>query len=491
MGLKQKTLSGFIWTSAGMLGNGFMSFLVTMMLARILLPYHFALVELLLIFLAISNVIVDSGFSQAIIRDDNPSEKDLSSVFYFNIALSFTIYICLFFAAPYISSYFDAPVLKLLSRVVFLVIIFNSFSIIQNATLNRNLNFAAVNKSSVIGSFLAGTISIIMAFTGFGIWALVANMVLLPFFRSILLWHHSRWRPIKSFSFNSVKKYFAFGGFLMVQGIIDAISTNLVSLLIGKTYTKNDLGYFSQGRKLDGYIVSPFNSIIQKVTYPILSKIKNEESRLKDGYRKIVGVVMFNFIPVMVFTIGTSENMIITLFGEKWAEAGIYLRIAAMGAFLFPLQVVCTNIIMIKGKTNIMLIFSFIKHCIRIFLLLAFINSGVLTLAVVFSISTLIGSLLYIFPGMKYLKYSVIELLVDLYKTIISSLIAITPILIFNKLLINLNPIIILILNCMTMGLVYLIVSFIFRNKNLVESVSIFKLLFLRLNKQDVVNTQF
>ena len=183
-----------------MLGNGFMSFLVTMILARILMPYHFALVELLLIFLAISNVIVDSGFSQAIIRDDNPSEKDLSSVFYFNIVLSFTIYICLFFAAPYISDYFDAPELKLLSRVVFLVIIFNSFSIIQNATLNRNLNFAAVNKSSVIGSFLAGGISIIMAFTGFGIWALVANMVLLPFFRSIILWNHSKWRPIKSFS---------------------------------------------------------------------------------------------------------------------------------------------------------------------------------------------------------------------------------------------------------------------------------------------------
>ena len=424
MGLKQKTLSGFIWTSAGMLGNGFMSFLVTMILARILLPYHFALVELLLIFLAISNVIVDSGFSQAIIRDDNPSEKDLSSVFYFNIALSFTIYICLFFAAPYISSYFDAPVLKLLSRVVFLVIIFNSFSIIQNATLNRNLNFAAVNKSSVTGSFLAGTISIIMAFTGFGIWALVANMVLLPFFRSILLWHHSRWRPIKSFSFNSVKKYFAFGGFLLVQGIIDAISTNLVSLLIGKTYTKNDLGYFSQGRKLDGYIVTPFNSIIQKVTYPILSKIKNEESRLKEGYRKIVGIVMFVFVPVMFFTIGTSENMIITLFGEKWAEAGVYLKIAAIGALLFPLQHVCTNIIMIKGKTNIMLIFSFIKHGIRIILLLAFLKSGVLALAIVFSLSTLIGSLLYIIPGMKYLNYKITELFTDCTKLYLRRLLA-------------------------------------------------------------------
>lgn len=475
MGLKQKTVSGFIWTGAGMLGNGFVSFLVTMILARILLPYDFALVELLLIFLAISNVIVDSGFSQAIIRDDNPSETDLSSVFYFNIVLSFTLYILLFFAAPYISNYFEAPELTLLSRVVFLVIIFNSFSIIQNATLNRNLNFAAVNKSSVIGSFLAGGISITMAFTGFGIWALVANMVLLPFFRSIVLWYHSNWRPKKTFSIKSVKRYFAFGGFLMLQGIIDAISTNLVSLLIGKTYTKNDLGYFSQGKKLDGYIISPFNSIVQKVTYPILSKIKNEGERLKDGYRKIVGVVMFVFIPIMFLTIGASDNMIITLFGSKWAEAGIYLKIAAIGALLFPLQTVCTNIIMIKGKTKIMLRFAFIKHGLRIVLLLSFLKFGVLALAIVFALSTTIGSLLYISLGMRYLKYSIIELFKDLYKTIIASLLGLTLVLILNYLLSDQNTILIFALQSIIMTITYLVFSIILKNEYFNEAISMFK----------------
>lgn len=483
MGLKQKTVSGFIWTAAGMLGNGFVSFLVTMILARILLPYDFALVELLLIFLAISNVIVDSGFSQAIIRDDNPSQTDLSSVFYFNIALSFTLYILLFFAAPYISDYFKAPELTLLSRVVFLVIIFNSFSIIQNATLDRNLNFAAVNKSSVIGSFIAGGISIIMAFTGFGIWALVTNMVLLPFFRSILLWYYSNWRPKKSFSIKSVKKYFSFGGFLMVQGIIDAISTNLVSILIGKAYTKNDLGYFSQGRKLDGYIISPFNLIVQKVTYPILSKIKNEGERLKEGYRKIVGVVMFVFIPVMFLTIGASDNMIITLFGSKWAEAGMYLKIAAIGALLFPLQTVCTNIIMIKGKTKIMLSFAFIKHGLRIVLLLSFLKSGVLALAIVFALSTTIGSLLYISLGMRYLKYSIIELFKDLYKTIIASLLGLTLVLILNYLLSDQNTILIFALQSIIMAITYLIFSIVLKNEFYKESILIFEPLLLKIKK--------
>lgn len=483
MGLKQKTVSGFIWTSAGMLGNGLVSFLVTMILARILLPYDFALVQLLAVFLAISNVVVDSGFSQAIIRDDDPSETDLSSVFYFNICLSFIVYIILFFAAPQISSYFAAPELTILSRVVFLVIIFNSFSIIQNATLNRSLEFALVNRASVTGSFLAGGISIIMAFTGFGIWALVANMVLLPFFRSILLWYHSSWRPIKAFSIKSVKRYFGFGGFLMVQGIVDAISTNLISLIIGRVYTKDDLGYYSQGKKLDGYIVTPFNSIIQKVTYPILSKIKNEGARLKEGYRKIVGVVMFAFIPVMLFTIGTSDNMIITLFGEKWAEAGIYLKIAAVGALLFPIQYVCTNIIMIKGKTNIMLIFSVIKHGIRIVLLLAFINSGVLALAIVYTSSTLIGSILYIYLGMKYLHYSIFELFNDLYKSVFSSLIALAPILLLDHYMVHLNTIFVFVLQGITMVILYLMTSLLFKNEYLSEAVSMVKPILLKIKR--------
>lgn len=483
MGLKQKTLTGFIWSSAGTLGNGLISFIVTMILARLLLPYHFALVALLQIFLAISNVIVDSGFSQAIIRDDNPSKTDLSSVFYFNVILSLFIYIILFLSAPYIGSYFKAPELTLLSRIVFLVIIFNSFSIIQNAILNRNLNFAVLNKSSVLGSIIAGFISIIMAVTGFGIWALVANMVLLPFSRSIILWYNSKWRPTKIFSFLSVKKYFAFGGFLMFQGIIDAISTNLVSLLIGKVYTKNDLGYYSQGKKFEEYLVIPFNSIVSKVTYPILSKIKNEDSRLKNGYRQIVGVIMFLFLPTMFFTIATAENMIVSFLGTKWAEAGVYLKIASVGGLFFPLQHVCTNVIMIKGKTKVMLQFAFIKQGIRILLLLGFMNKGVLVLALLFTASTIIGSLLYIIIGMSYLKYSFFELFQDLYKTFFSSLIGIVFVISIGHLITNINTTAIFCIQVIIMGVIYILCSKVFRNEYFKEVLLLIKPIILRLRK--------
>lgn len=464
MGLKQKTITGFIWTSAGTVGNGLVSFLVTIILARILLPYDFAIIELLVIFVSVSNVIVDSGFSQAIIRDDNPTEEDLSSVFYFNIALSFTLYILLFFAAPYISDYFEAPELTVLSRVVFLVIIFNSFSIIQNATLSRNLNFAAVNKSSVIGSFLSGGISLIMAFTGFGIWALVANMVLLPFFRSVFLWYQSNWRPTKMFSFLSIKKYFAFGGFLMLQGIIDTIVTNITSFIIGKVYSKNELGFYSQGGKLNGYIVNPLSLIISKVTYPILSKVKNDEGRLKEIYSKVMGLVVFVILPFSIFLCINSENTIVFLFGEKWRPAAIYLSLFAVFGMFNPLQHVCRNIIMVKGKTKTLFYFAFVKQAVRLITIILAIPMGVLAIASANIITSVIASMFYIFLGIYYLNYSVKEFLKDIYKTIISGILLAISIFVSFYILNDLNIYLTVSIQIIIMLLVYLGSSIFFHN---------------------------
>lgn len=269
----------------------------------------------------------------------------------------------------------------------------------------------------------------------------------------------------------------------MFQGIIDAISTNLVSLLIGKVYTKNDLGYYSQGKKFEGYLVIPFNSIVSKVTYPILSKIKNEDSRLKNGYRQIVGVIMFVFLPTMLFTIATSENMIVTFFGTKWAEAGIYLKIATFGSLLFPLQYVCTNVIMIKGKTKVMLQFAFIKHGIRLLLLLGFMNKGVLALAIVYTISTIIGSLLYIILGMSYLKYSIFELSQDLYKTFLCSLIGITSVIVIGHFITNISTIAVFSIQIILMGLIYVTCSRILKNEYFKEILLLIQPVLLKLRK--------
>lgn len=402
-----------MWTSAGTVGNGIVSFFVTMILARMLLPYHFALIELLVVFISISNVIVDSGFSQAIIRDDDPSGKDLSSVFYFNIALAGVIYVLLFYAAPHLASYFEAPELTVLARVTFLVIICNAFSVIQNATLSRGLNFAAVSKSSVIGTFIAGVISVIMAFAGCGIWALVANMVLMPFLRSILLWIQSAWKPSPEFSLKSIRKYFGFGIFLMIQGVVDAVTSNVISLFIGKVYSKNDLGYYSQGNKLDGYVFAPLARVIRKVTYPILSKLKYDEEGLKNGYMQVIGVMMFVIVPITAFLIVAADNFVVFVLGDKWLFSGPYVAMFAFAGLFYSLQEVCINILLVKGKSRLNLAISLCRQGLRIAAIILFIKQGVLTLSLAFILAGTAGSVLFIHFGLKEIKSGIGRIIRD------------------------------------------------------------------------------
>lgn len=424
MGLRDKLLSGFLWTGLGTIGNGIISLLVTVFLARLLTPEDFALIALLTIFVSVSNIIVDSGFSQAIIRDDKVSETDLSSVFWFNLVLSFSFYVILFFSSNFIATFYNEPQLINLSRVVFLVIIFNAFIIIQNATLKRNLDFVTIEKSSVLGALLAGVISVLMAFTGFGIWALVANMVLMPFFRGILLWTFSKWRPKLLFSFDSIKKYFGFGGFLMLQGLIDVIMTNINSILIGKVYTKADLGYYSQGGKLNTYIVTPLEVVMDKVLYPVFSKLKNEPEKLKEGYRKTISTVLFIMFPVLMFVICNPESTITFFFGEKWAPAAVYLQLISILALFQLVHKAFMNVVLIKGKTKNLLYFAIIKQTLRLIALLITVRISVFAMAFGFCLSGIIGSILYICLGMYYLKYNFIEIIKDNLKTIIITMLS-------------------------------------------------------------------
>ena len=473
MGLRSKAFSGFLWSSAGTLGNGLLGLLVTVILARLLTPEDFALIALLTVFVAISNVLVDSGFSQAIIRDDNPSEQDLSSVFLFNMTLSVGLYVILFIASSYIAVFYDFPELATFSRIVFLVIIFNAFSIIQNATLKRNLDFAKVEKSSVLGALCAGLLSVIMAFSGFGIWALVANMVLMPLFRSVLLWTFSKWRPKQKFSFLSIRKYLSFSMFLTIQYLIDVFVTNLNTLFIGKVYTKNDLGYYSQAGKLDSYIVTPLGSVLDKVVYPIFAKVKNDQDRLKEGYRQMLGLLLFVSLPVMLFVAFNAENTVVFFFGEKWRESGDYLKLLAILGLFQIIHKVFTNLVIVKGNTKTMLVFAVVKQSLRVLALVFTIHVSVDAMVLGFVVSGIIGSVLYIGLGMYYLQYHLKELFFDNYKTIISTFFAIVSVLYFAN---TFRSVYVgFVLQCILMLVIYLFLNVLQKNGNVRLILSLLK----------------
>lgn len=420
-GLRKESIQGFFWMSLGKIGTGFTSLLVTMILARLLVPEDFAIIELLIIFIAISNIFIDSGFSQAIIRDDDPSQKDLSSVFYFNLFISLIVYLILYIGAPYLADFFHSSKLILLSRFAFLVIIFNSLIIIQNAKLVREFKFKIVSKCAVIGMVGAGLISVTLAVLGFGVWAIAANIVMQPLLKACSLWIFSNWRPSIYFSFKVIKKYLSFSFFLLLQGLMDSIITNINSLIIGKIYTKQDLGFYSQGRKLDGYIVSPFVMVLEQVTYSITSKIKNEDERLRLSYKQIFKIILFVFMPVSFFVILNGDLIVSVLFGDKWISAGIYLSISSIFDLFFPIQKLCTNIIMVKGETKKMFYFAIVKQFTRLIVVIALAKTSVLALALGFTLSGIFGGLLYIILGFKLINYTFLEFFKDQTKTIVAS----------------------------------------------------------------------
>lgn len=465
MSLRNNTLRGFIWTGLGTVGNGLTTVLVTVVLARLLTPNDFATVELLAIFIAISNIFIESGFSQAIIRDDYPSQKDLSTVFFFNLIVSLLLYTILFFFAPYIASFFNTPELVSISRVAFLVIIFNSLTIIQNSLLSRELKFKELSMAAVIGMIIAGIIAIVMAFLGCGIWAIVANLVLTPLFRSIILWTRSIWRPSLVFELASLKRYFNFGGFLLLQGIMDAITNNIISLFIGKLYTKNDLGYFSQGRKLDSYIITPLSSVLEKVTYPILSQIKNEDERMRSGIREITGITTFVLLPLVLFFCIYGEEFTIFLYGEKWLPSAVYLQMMILTAFFLPLQKIYMNIIMAKGKTKQMFYFAIIKQATRmiVLIILVIMKVDVFLLAIGFAITGAFGSILYIALGMNIIRYNLLQLIKDSLKTIMAVVIAIVGARLITNYL-NLLPFFTLFIGFTIATILYFSISIITKN---------------------------
>lgn len=419
MGLKQQAVKGFAWTSIGTMGYGGLNLLVTIILARILTPHDFGVIELLIVFSSISEVIVDSGFSQAVIRDNRATNYDLSSVFFFNFFVACLIYTLLYLISPLIASFYEIPEIIVLSRVVFLTIIFNSCSIIQDVIFTRSMNFKPYAIASIIGIVISGAISIVLALYGWRVWALATNMVLFSFIRMLILWYISTWRPILCLQISSIKRYFIFGSNLLLQGFIDRIVTNLESLLIGKFYVKQQLGFFSQGRKLDSYVIQTSNNIVRKVSYPLLAKIQDDQKRLKAGYRTIMGVTMCCISPIISIMICGAEDIMSGIFGTKWIPAAFYLKLWAINGWIITLYSVFNNIFLVKENSRLLLKCSLFRQILRIFSIVLLVKVSIMYMMYGIVAVTFIGGLNYVYWGGRQIDYSLAEIFKDLLGIII------------------------------------------------------------------------
>jgi len=364
--LKHKTVSGFIWSFIDQLFNSGITFIAGVILARLLSPTEFGLVGMTTAFIAISNTFINGGFSNALIRKKNCTDVDYSTVFYFNLAVGLLFFLILQISAPAIASFFEQTSLTNIIRVISLVLVIDSFSIIQRTILTKRVDFKLQSRISIVSSLLSGTVAISMALLGFGYWSLVAQRLVNQACYMLLLWTLNSWRPLLVFSSASFKEHFGFGSKLLASGLIDSLYRIVYYIVIGKFFSAKELGYYM---KSDGFKSIPslyLNSIIGRVSYPILASMQDDKQRLKASYQKLIRSTMFITFVLMVGMAAVSEPMIITLIGEKWRPSIIYLQLLCFTGMLYPLHALNLNMLQLSGRSDLFLKLEIIKKTLAV-----------------------------------------------------------------------------------------------------------------------------
>ena len=365
-GLKDKTVKGTFWSAAdAFLGQGVM-FVVGLVLARLLSPEEYGLIGIVLIFTTVMLGVVDSGFSNSLIRKKEVTDDDYCTLFYFNLAVSIAMFALLFWGAPWIARFFERPQLVALVRVMGLLLIIQALSIVQMTILSRKIDFKTKTKASIISSISSGATGIGMAFMGYGVWSLVAQQLTRQLLYTGCLWMYNKWYPKLMFSIDSLRYMWGFGWKLLASGLLNNIWLELKKVVVSKFYSPATLGQFTKAGEYAKIFSSNFTSIIQRVTYPALAQVKDDKTRMMNAYRRVIKTTMFVTV-VCMFTVGAvSEPLIYCLIGPKWHVAATFLPLICVYRSMYPLQAINLNMLQVQARTDIFLYLEIVKKTVLI-----------------------------------------------------------------------------------------------------------------------------
>lgn len=359
--LKNKTIKGVGWSAAdAFLGQG-VTFIVGLVLARLLSPDEYGLIGICLIFTTVLNGIVDSGFSNALIRKKEVTDEDYNTMFITNMVISIVLYIILFICAPLVSEFFHREELTALVRATGLILFFNALSITQVTILTKEINFKTKTKASFVSAVISGVIGIAMAFMGYGVWALVAQQLSKQLFYTICLWFLNKWCPKFTFYKKSFKYMWGFGWKLLASGILNNVWNQLYQVVIGRFYSPATLGQYTRAQEYAGLCSQNLTTIVQRVTFPVLSELQDDKKKLLVSYRKLVKVSMFVTV-ICMFALGAmAEPMIFSLIGSQWHQAATFLPFICITMSLYPLHAINLNMLQVQGRSDLFLYLEIVK----------------------------------------------------------------------------------------------------------------------------------
>ncbi len=412
-----------IWSFGDTVSGQLIQFIIGLILARILSPAEFGLVGMIIVFLAIAQSIVDSGFAQALIRKGDAGSRDYSTVFWFNLAAGLLLFVLLYFISPVISRFYDEPQLLALTRALSIILIINSFSLVQRAILARRLDFRRQALITVISAVISGALAIWMALNGYGVWALVWKSLTGSFIQALLLWWLSSWHPVILFSWESFRELFSFGSRLLVSGLIDTVYRNIYPLIIGKFFTAQDLGYFSRADQFTRLSSHNISQVVQRVSYPALSQVQDDQVRLKSGYRKVIITTMFITFPALLVMAAVAKPLIVVLIGEKWLPAVPYLQLLCLAGMLYPLHAINLNMLKVKGRSDLFLRLEIIKKLLAIPVVIAGIVGGIRVMIAGMIIHSVVCYFINSFYSGRMVCYPFKEQLADIFPAFLIALV--------------------------------------------------------------------
>jgi len=412
-----------MWGAVGKVGTLTINFLTNLVLARLLMPEDFGTIAMLAIFLAVSNIFIQGGLGAALIQKKNPEHRDYSTVFYWNLVVALIFYLLLYVCAPFIADYYALPLVKPLLRVQSLVLIIQSFSIVQYTQLQKQMNFRALAIRNMAAALAGTLIAIPLALWGFGPWSLVASAILASIVNVLLLWKMSTWRPTWEFSFESLKSLFSFGGLMLLSSLAETLYTNLQGLIIGKRFSASDLGYFSQAKKLEEIPVTGLSSIVNDVTFPAFASLQDDSERLLAGVRKSTKALTFLNFPMMILLMIVAQPLICLLYGSKWEASAPYFQILCISGLIYAVNTLNTNVIKSLGKGKIYFVIQIVKRLIGIALILFGMKFGIFGLLWAVASVAYISFVINALVNKKLINYGVFRQLGDFGAVLILALI--------------------------------------------------------------------
>jgi O-antigen/teichoic acid export membrane protein len=412
--LKNKTIKGTMWSAVENVVRLGVTFVVSIILARLLSPEEYGLIGILAIFIALFNAIVDSGFTNALIRKQDATDTDYSTVFYINLVLSVLLAATLFCCAHPIAVFFERPELVALTKVMSSVVVINALSLVQRARTTKAIDFKTQTKITFISSIGSGAIGIVMAYMGYGVWALVGQQISNQLFSTIFFWAYNRWIPKLIFSWASFKEMWAFGSKLLASSLLDTAWKELYQVVIGKCYSPATLGLYTRAKQFADLCSSNLTSVVQRVSYPVLSSIQDDKVRLKLAYQRVIKTTMLPTFILMLGMVACAEAVIKVLIGEKWLGCVPMLQIVCTYGMLYPLHALNLNMLQVQGRSDLFLKLEIIKKIIAVGPLLLGIFVDIYLMLAGSLVISLICYYLNAYYSGPFLNYSIKEQIKDI-----------------------------------------------------------------------------